>query len=153
METWTAVHILKFLMDVFAQLLCNTLQIPTGSVKRIMPFVLYLCALLNGSRAIISTHFHGVERIQTLTMQNVWKVLKLRVQRQTDEMSNAGDLQRVVHDIWSDLHLHYICSIYRGLPRSLEYFNCIAINVTVGHFANLFMSHYCTRYPLFALDV
>jgi hypothetical protein len=36
-------------------------------------------------------------------IENVWTVLKLRVQRRTNEIRNAGDLERVVRDIWSDL--------------------------------------------------
>ena len=50
-------------------------------------------------------------------IENVWKVLKHRVQRRTNEIRNADDLERVVRDIWSCLPLHYIQSLYNSLPR------------------------------------
>jgi hypothetical protein len=53
-------------------------------------------------------------------IENMWKVLKLRVQRRTNEIRNAGDLETVVRDIWSDLPLLYIRSLYSSLPRRIR---------------------------------
>jgi hypothetical protein len=156
METWTAVYILKVLMDVFDQLLCDTFQIPFGSIKRIMPF---------------ATQWKQDNNINTLSwlpkspdininaIKNVWKVLKLRVQRQTNEIQNADDLQRVVRDIWSDLHvpLHFIWSFYSSLPRSLIRIFHVLLRLT-SRSATLQTYLCCTTVqvkipPFFALDV
>ena len=45
-------------------------------------------------------------------IENVWKVLKIQVQKRLREIKNANDLRRVVLDIWTGLGLHYIRSLY-----------------------------------------
>jgi hypothetical protein len=45
----------------------------------------------------------------------VWKVLKIQVQKRLREIKNANDLRRVVLDIWTDLGLHYIRSLYDSI--------------------------------------
>jgi hypothetical protein len=49
-------------------------------------------------------------------VENVWKVLKIQVQKRLREIKNANDLRRVVLDIWTDLGLHYIRSLYDSIP-------------------------------------
>jgi hypothetical protein len=41
-------------------------------------------------------------------IENVWKVLKIQVQKGLREIKNADDLRHVVLDIWTGLGLHYI---------------------------------------------
>ena len=53
-------------------------------------------------------------------IENVWKVLKIQVQKRLGEIKNANDLRRVVLDIWTDLGLHYIRSIYESIPRRIR---------------------------------
>jgi hypothetical protein len=43
------------------------------------------------------------------------KVLKIQVQKRLREIKNADDLRRVVLDIWTDLGLHYIQSLYDSI--------------------------------------
>ena len=38
-------------------------------------------------------------------IENVWKVLKIQVQRRVNEIRNVQDLNRIVSDIWSSLPL------------------------------------------------
>ena len=53
-------------------------------------------------------------------VENVWKVLKIQVQRRVNEIRNAQDLKRIVSDIWSSLPLHYVRSLYASLPRRIR---------------------------------
>ena len=53
-------------------------------------------------------------------IENVWKVLKIQVQKRLREIKNANDLRRVVLDIWTDLGLHYIRSLYDSIPRRIR---------------------------------
>ena len=53
-------------------------------------------------------------------IENVWKVLKIRVQRRANEIRNADDLKHVVQDTWSNLPLVYIRSLYQSLPRRIR---------------------------------
>ena len=50
-------------------------------------------------------------------IENVWKVLKIQVQKRLREIKNADDLRRVVLDSWTGLGLHYIRSLYDSIPR------------------------------------
>ena len=54
-------------------------------------------------------------------IENVWKVLKIQVQRRVNEIQNAQDLKRIVFDIWNSLPLHYARSLYASLPRKIRY--------------------------------
>jgi hypothetical protein len=53
-------------------------------------------------------------------IENVWKVLKIQVQKRLREIKNADDLRRVVLDIWTGLGLHYIQSLYDSIPRRIR---------------------------------
>lgn len=53
-------------------------------------------------------------------IENVWKVIKCRVSRRLHEIKNKQDLIRVVNEIWIGLHLHYIQSLYRSLPKRIR---------------------------------
>ena len=53
-------------------------------------------------------------------IENVWKVIKTKVQRRIDDIRNAEDLKTVVAEIWTSLQLHYIRSVYDSLPRRLR---------------------------------
>ena len=53
-------------------------------------------------------------------IENVWKVLKIQVQRRVNEIRNAQDMKRIVSDIWSSLPLHYVRSLYASLPRRIR---------------------------------
>ena len=67
-------------------------------------------------------------------IENVWEVLKHRVQRWTNEIRNASDLERVVQDIWSGLLFHYIQSLYNSLPWRVR---CVLR--TRGHITKYYM--------------
>ena len=53
-------------------------------------------------------------------IENVWKVLKIQVQKRLREIKNANELRRVVLDIWTDLGLHYIRCLYDSIPRRIR---------------------------------
>ena len=53
-------------------------------------------------------------------IENVWKVLKIQVQKRLREIKNADDLRRVVLDIWTGLGLHYTRSLYDSIPRRVR---------------------------------
>jgi hypothetical protein len=53
-------------------------------------------------------------------IENVWRTLKIRVQRRISEIKNADDLKRVVHEIWTALSLHYIQSLYASIPQRIR---------------------------------
>jgi transposase len=53
-------------------------------------------------------------------IENVWKVLKIQVQKRLREIKNTDDLRRVVLDIWTGLGLHYIRSLYDSIPRRIR---------------------------------
>lgn len=53
-------------------------------------------------------------------IENVWKVLKARVQRRVNEIRTANNLKQVVLDTWSRLPLLYIRSLYQSLPRRIR---------------------------------
>jgi transposase len=53
-------------------------------------------------------------------IENVWKVIKTKVQRRIDDIRNAENLKTVVAEIWTPLQLHYIRSLYDSLPRRLR---------------------------------
>ena len=53
-------------------------------------------------------------------IENVWKVIKTKIQRRIDDIRNAEDLKTVVAEIWTSLQLHYIRSLYDSLPRRLR---------------------------------
>jgi transposase len=53
-------------------------------------------------------------------IENVWKVIKTKVQRRIDDIRNAEDLKTVVAEIWTSLQLHYIRRLYDSLPRRLR---------------------------------
>ena len=53
-------------------------------------------------------------------IENVWKVIKTKVQRRIDDIRNAEDLKTVVAEIWTPLQPHYIRSLYDSLPRRLR---------------------------------
>jgi hypothetical protein len=53
-------------------------------------------------------------------IEKVGKVMKTKVQRQTDDIRNAEDLKTAVAEIWTPLQLHYIRSLYDSLPRRLR---------------------------------
>ena len=53
-------------------------------------------------------------------IENVWKVIKTKIQRRIDDIRNAEDLKTVVAEIWTPLQLHYIRSLYDSLPRRLR---------------------------------
>ena len=84
----------------------------------LLKLVMYRCALIsnhNYYKVIINNQWKQDKNVNTLPrspdiniIENVWKILKHRVQRRTNEIRNAGDLERVVRDIWSDLPLDYI---------------------------------------------
>lgn len=53
-------------------------------------------------------------------IENVWKVLKHRVQRRIGDIQSAEDLKTVVQETWTSLQLHYIQSLYQSLPKRLR---------------------------------
>ena len=53
-------------------------------------------------------------------IENVWIVIKTKVQRRIDDIRNAEDLKTVVAKIWTSLQLHYIRSLYDSLPMRLR---------------------------------
>ena len=56
-------------------------------------------------------------------IENVWKVIKTKVQRRIDDIRNAEDLnwvKTVVAEIWTSLQLHYM----RAYASSLWYKMC-----------------------------
>ena len=50
-------------------------------------------------------------------IENVWKVLKIPVQKRLREIKNADDFRRVVLDIWTCLGLYYIRSFYTSADQ------------------------------------
>ena len=54
-------------------------------------------------------------------IENVWTVIKTKVQRRIDDIQNAEDLKTVVAEIWTSLQLHYIRSLYQA--SILTYFS------------------------------
>ena len=54
-------------------------------------------------------------------IENVWKTIKIRVQRRISEIKNADKLQRVVQEIWTALPQHYIYIVCMLVfPKELE---------------------------------
>ena len=53
-------------------------------------------------------------------IENVWKTIKIRVQRRISEIENANDLKRVVQEIWTALPQHYIQSLYASIPKRIR---------------------------------
>lgn len=53
-------------------------------------------------------------------IENVWRVLKIRIKRRLHDIKNKADLERIVHEIWSSLPLHYIRSLYQSLPKRIR---------------------------------
>ena len=67
----------------------------------------------------IYTHPWPAQSPNLNIIENVWKVLKIQVQRCVNEIRNAQDLKRIVSDIWSSLPLYYVRSLYASLPRKI----------------------------------
>jgi hypothetical protein len=54
-------------------------------------------------------------------IENVRRVLKIRIKRRLHDIKNRADLQRIVQEIWSSLPLHYyIRSLYQSLPKRIR---------------------------------
>ena len=53
-------------------------------------------------------------------IENVWKTIKIRVQRRISEIEYADDLKRVVQEIWTALPQHYIQSLYASMPKRIR---------------------------------
>jgi len=53
-------------------------------------------------------------------IENVWIVLECRVQKRVNEIKNNKDLMRIVIEIWADLPLHFMRSLYHSIPRRIR---------------------------------
>jgi transposase len=53
-------------------------------------------------------------------IENIWKVIKVRVRRRICKIENASDLRTVVAEIWSSLQAHYVRSLYNSIPRRIR---------------------------------
>jgi hypothetical protein len=69
---------------------------------------------------VFLTEINNKTYLKLLVLENVWKVIKTKVQRRIDDIRNAEDLKTVVAEIWTPLQLHYIRSLYDSLPRRLR---------------------------------
>ena len=54
-------------------------------------------------------------------IENVWRTIKIKLQRRVNDIQNRGELIRVVKEIWQSLPLHYIQSLYASIPRRLRH--------------------------------
>ena len=53
-------------------------------------------------------------------IENVWRTLKIRLQRRLDEVRNRESLVHVVQEIWTSLTPAYIQSLYNSIPNRLR---------------------------------
>ena len=61
-------------------------------------------------------------------IENLWLVLKTRLQRVSHRIQNKEDLFRHILEIWQSIPLHHIQNLYGSLPRRLR-----AVLVNKGH--------------------
>ena len=54
-------------------------------------------------------------------IENVWRTIKIKLQKRVNDIQNRGELIRVVKEIWQSLPLHYIQSLYASIPRRLRH--------------------------------
>jgi hypothetical protein len=53
-------------------------------------------------------------------IENVWRTLKICLQRQLHTIKTKDDLIASVKNIWYNLPLHYIQSLYDSIPRRIR---------------------------------
>ena len=53
-------------------------------------------------------------------IENVWRVLKIHINRRVNYIKTKADLERVVTEVWTLLPLHYIQSLYQNLPKRIK---------------------------------
>ena len=52
-------------------------------------------------------------------IENVWRTIKIRLQRDVHEIDSRAKLVAKVNEIWTSLAPHYIKSLYASIPRRL----------------------------------
>ena len=53
-------------------------------------------------------------------IENVWRTLKISLEKRLNEIKTKDDLIRVVTDIWTTLTIDYIQELYSSLPRRIS---------------------------------
>ena len=81
-------------------------------------------------RSAMTTDWKTQQSIETLTwpsqspdiniIENVWRMIKIRLERRLEDISNRADLIRVVKEIWEDINSEDIISLYESIPKRIE---------------------------------
>lgn len=53
-------------------------------------------------------------------IENVWRTIKIRLQREINNIKNRGELIEKVKEIWSSLPRHYIQGLYTSIPKRVR---------------------------------
>ena len=53
-------------------------------------------------------------------IENIWRLLKIKLQNQLHRIKNADDLVRIVHEIWNVITPQYIEDLYQSIPRRIR---------------------------------
>lgn len=53
-------------------------------------------------------------------IENVWRTIKIRLQREINNIKNRGDLIEKVKEIWSSLQRPYIQGSYASIPKRVR---------------------------------
>ena len=53
-------------------------------------------------------------------IENIWRLLKIKLQNQLHRIKNADDLVRIVREIWNVITPQYIEDLYQSIPRRIR---------------------------------
>ena len=65
-------------------------------------------------------------------IENVWRTIKIKLEKRINEVRNTEDIIRTVKDIWYGLPGHYIRSLYSSIPTRLRH-----VIVSKGHITKM----------------
>ena len=81
-------------------------------------------------RSAMTTDWKTQQSIETLTwpsqspdiniIENVWRMIKIRLEGRLEDIRNRADLIRVVKEIWEDINSEDIISLYESIPKRIE---------------------------------
>ena len=81
-------------------------------------------------RSAATTAWKEQQAIETLTwpsqspdiniIENVWRLIKLRLERRLEDIRNRADLIMIVKEIWADISSDDIKSLYKSIPKRLK---------------------------------